>query len=146
MKIPHLLTALALTLAPALAGPGHGATPTGPTGGRLLTTMKPAVEFLVLPDRRVRLTFVDEAVVSPGDRIATVTTGERSAPVRLTFQAEGESLVSENPLPDGKAFPVILQIQSLPGEKPALAKFQLDLSICGGCKKPEYVCSCEHTH
>lgn len=117
-----------------------------PSSSKANQRLRVSAAFLVLPDRRVRLTFVDGAVVSPGDRIATVTTGERSAPVRLTFKAEGESLVSENPLPDGKAFPVILQIQSLPGEKPALAKFQLDLSICGGCKKPEYVCSCEHTH
>lgn len=142
----HLLTLLAV-LATALTV--HAADKkAGPNGGRLLTNVQPAAEFLVTSDRKVKITFVgaDGKIVAPAEQVVTVTTGERSAPVKLTFAKSGEALLSEQPLPAGDDLPAVVQIKATPDGKPVVEKFHLNLAVCPGCKLAEYACTCDHAH
>jgi hypothetical protein len=118
----------------------------GPNGGRVLTSVEPAVEFLVTDDRRVRLTFLDSALkpIPAAAQSATIIAGDRSAPVRLAFAKDGDSLLSDGTLPEGDDYPTVLQIKVDESAAPVLEKFNLDLSDCPSCDYLEYACICDH--
>jgi len=118
----------------------------GHNGGRLVTTVKPHVEFFLKKDRTVQITFLDEsgAIVSPAEQTVSVIGGDRSAPTTLKFKQEGNVLVSEQALPEGKNLPIILQIKVTPESKTIRERFYLNLSECSGCGYAEYACTCGH--
>jgi hypothetical protein len=143
----HLLATLVAVLATAF--PLHAAErKAGPNGGRLLTNVQPNAEFLVTASRKVKITFIgaDGKIVAPAEQVVTVTTGERSAPVKLSFVKNGDALISEQALPAGEDLPAVVQIKTTPDAKAAVEKFHLNLAICSGCKLAEYACTCDHAH
>lgn len=148
MKTPTilpLLTAACLVLA-GLPLTAHEKIEAGPRGGRMLSNSQPPAEFLVTADRKVEIRFVgaDGKVVPPAEQVVTVTTGERSAPVTLTFTKTGDTLVSDRALPDGDMLPAVVQIRPRPGAKAAVSKFTVNLAVCPGCQRAEYACTCDH--
>lgn len=148
MNTLHRLLALASLALAAFATPAtaHEAVTPGPNGGRLLTNVEPRAEFFVTPERKVQITFVDKAgkAIAPAAQVVTVTAGERSAPVTLTFTKTGDTLLSTATLPAGNDFPTVVQIKPTPESKAAVTRFNLNLSVCGECKNPEYACTCAH--
>ena len=132
------------------AGPNHSHEKKvpGPNGGRILTSIEPHAEFLVTADRKVQITFVDDdgKTIAPAEQVVTVTTGERSAPVKMTFAKTDTAFLSEQAVPEGNNFPVVVQIKTSPDVKAIVEKFTLNLSICPDCKYAEYACICSHTH
>ena len=132
------------------AGPNHSHEKKvpGPNGGRILTSIEPHAEFLVTADRKVQITFVDDdgKTIAPAEQVVTVTTGERSAPVKMTFAKTDTAFLSEQAVPEGNNFPVVVQIKTSPDAKAIVEKFTLNLSICPDCKYAEYACICSHTH
>lgn len=137
------LTALAITVTVASA---HEKITAGPNRGRLLTVVKPAAEFFVTAERKVQITFVgqDGKPVAPADQVVTVTAGDRSAPTKLTFTKTGDVLLSDTTLPAGNGFPTVVQIKLTADAKPIYARFNLDTTVCSGCKNAEYACTCGH--
>lgn len=156
MKQSVLTSLLVLILAcavPVSAGPGHAhghthaAKITGPNKGRILTELEPHAELFVTTERRVRLTFVDDSgkpVSVPANFSAKLITGERSAPVTLNFAADGDTLLSTAPLPEGQNLPVIVRAKPDAAAETVTIRFQLNLAQCGECDRPEYACSCGH--
>ncbi len=151
MKIHQILAlaaALVFTLQSGEAGPNHShkKKEAGPNGGRLVTSIKPHAEFFLTPERKVQITFVGEdgKAVAPEEQVVVVTTGQRSAPVKMTFAKMGETLLSEQVVPDGESLPVVVQIKSTPDAKAVVEKFNLNLSVCPGCSLAEYACTCDH--
>jgi hypothetical protein len=138
-----LTVASALTLNVATA---HEKNVAGPNGGRLITEVEPRAEFFVTAEGKVQITFIGEdgKAVAPAGQIVIVTAGERSAPTRLTFNQVGGVLLSEGTLPKGNSFPAVVQIKATPEAKAVAARFNVNLSICSGCSKPEYACTCGH--
>jgi hypothetical protein len=132
------------------AGPNHSheKKEAGPNGGRILTAIEPHAELLVTADRKVQITFVDDKgkAIAPAEQVVTVTTGERSAPLKMTFTKTETTLLSEQTVPEGNNFPVVVQIKTSPDAKPIVEKFTLNLSTCPDCKYAEYACICSHTH
>ena len=133
----------------AIAGPGHShgeKTVAGPNGGRLITSVDPHAEFLVTPDRKVKISFVgiDGKVIPAGEQVVTLTTGDRSAPVQLTFAKKGDVLVSDAAIPEGNMLPTVIQIKASPDAKAEIVKFNLNMANCSGCQKAEYACTCAH--
>jgi len=126
----------------------HDQQVAGPNGGRLLTAVEPHAEFLVTAERKVQITFLSDDLkpIAPSGQIVTVTTGERSAPVKMTFTRINDALVSEQSIPEGKTFPAVVQIKTSPDAKTAVQKFTLNLANCPDCKLAEYACVCPHTH
>jgi hypothetical protein len=118
----------------------------GPTGGRLITTVEPHVEFLVNKDKKIEIRFVDETnkVVAPGTQEISVTLGERAAPTKLTFTKEGDHLISDKVIPAGNDYPTVVQIKAKAGDKAVNEKFNLNLDKCPTCKFQEYNCTCDH--
>ena len=118
----------------------------GPNGGRILTKVEPRAEFFVTPDRKIQITFLDQAgkVVAPAGQVVTVTAGERMSPTTLTFTKSGNKLISNATLPKGDELPAVVQIKSSPSAKAVTEKFNVDLSKCGECKLAEYACICAH--
>lgn len=143
--LKKLLLSLAATAA-LLTAVAHEKKEAGPNGGRLLTSVTPHVEFLVLPDRKVQLTFVDadgEAIALAGQS-ATVVTGDRSAPTTLNFQRNGDVLVSDKPLPEGRSLPTIVRLKPAPEAKEVIERFNVNLAGCPECQHAEYACICGH--
>lgn len=152
MKTKHLLP-LAIAILTSLAvhagtDHSHEKKVAGPNGGRLLTSIEPHAEFLLTADRKVQITFVDDALktIAPGAQVVTVTTGMRSAPVKMSFARTGDTLISEQTVPEGNNFPVVVQVKTTPEAKTIVEKFTLNLSNCPDCKLAEYACICAHAH
>lgn len=143
-----LLTSMTLQAADDGHGHSHAKKEAGPNGGRLITTIEPHAEFYLMPDRKVQITFVgnEGKAIAPAEQVVNVTTGERSAPVKMTFAKVGEVLLSEQSVPEGNNFPVVVQIKATPDAKTVVERFTLNLSNCPECKMAEYACVCDHKH
>lgn len=118
----------------------------GPNGGRLLTSIEPHAEFFVKPDRTVQIAFVDDDnnVVAVGQQAVKIFAGDRSAITTLNFASKDGVLVSDQPLPAGDDFPLVVQITMTPGDAAVTEKFTMDFSSCPTCKYLEYACICDH--
>ena len=46
-----------------------------------------------------------------------------------------------NQLP-GDGYNIVVQLKQTPEAKPQIFRFTYDASICGGCKRAEYACTC----
>jgi hypothetical protein len=127
---------------------GHEHAKAGPTGGKLITEVEPHAEFFVNKDQKIEIRFVDDdnKVVAPGEQTVTVTLGDRKSPTKLTFTKDGDKLVSDQAIPEGKKLPTVVQIKAKKGAKSVTEKFNLDLSTCSECKHAEYACTCDHHH
>lgn len=124
----------------------HGELTPGPNGGRLVTSVTPNFEFLILDDRKVQLTFVDENAkpIDVVDAAVSLTGGDRQNPTELSFAVENNALVSSGSLPEGDLFDVILSVQIPPSTEPVLERIKADFSICSECQLVEYACICGH--
>ncbi len=117
-----------------------------PNGGRIIDTVTPNAEFFVTPEKKVEVRFLDDAgkVIAPAAQVVTVTMGDRSAPTKLAFTKDGDKLVSDKTIPEGKDLPVVVQIKATPDAKSVTEKFNLNLAKCPTCSNAEYACTCEH--
>jgi len=118
----------------------------GPNGGRLITSVEPAVEFIVKDDRTVEIQLLDENrnEVTPTDQVITLIGGERTSPTTLAFAKKGNRLVSDKPIPEGTSVPVVLQIVASANAPVVREKFNVNLSECPTCDYQEYACVCGH--
>lgn len=137
-----------IALVTAIAGAaiaGAGAIK-APNGGRVIESVEPHAEFLVSPERKLEIRFLDHdgKVVAPAAQVVTVVMGERSNPTKLAFTKDGDKLVSDQAIPDGKNLPVVLQIRASAADKAVTSKFNLNLATCPECKHGEYACACDH--
>lgn len=117
-----------------------------PNGGRIIDAVEPHAEFLVTKDKKVEVRFLDDAgkVVAPAAQTVTVTMGDRAAPTKLAFTKDGDKLVSDKVIPEGKELPVVVQIKVTPEAKSVTEKFNLNLADCPTCEHAEYACTCAH--
>lgn len=143
MKTKSILTLLAaLTVATLQANDKKA----GPNGGRVISSVEPNAEFLVLEDRRVQLTFLDDTMtpIPVADQTAKVIAGDRSNPTELSFTQTDDALVSDAPLPEGNAVPTVLQITPTADAAMVTERITVNLANCPGCSHPEYACTCDH--
>lgn len=139
-----LATVASLAATPAFADEGRKVA--GPNGGRILQSVTPHVEFYVNAERKVQFTFLDASnrAIAPAAQSVTVTTGSRSAPLVLKFSRQGDILVADAPLPEGRNFPAVIELKASPEAEAVIEKFNLNLATCGECKHHEYACICGH--
>jgi hypothetical protein len=142
--IPSLILAVLVTL-PVCAAPGHKHA-AGPNGGRILETTPFHTEFFVQPDRRIRLTFLDEAMkpAAAGAQEAKAIAEAKTGKVSLEFEKNGDALVSKTALPEGDGYRIVVQIKPESGAKPQNFRVDYLTHVCGGCKLAEYACICDH--
>jgi len=126
--------------------PDGGKSEGGPNGGRLITSVDPAIEFIVEDDRSIRILFLDAErnIVSPSTQAISLVGGERTNPTTLAFLPNGNGLLSDKPVPEGTMVPVVLQIKPSPSADTVREKFNVNLSECPTCDYQEYACVCGH--
>ncbi len=126
----------------------HDEKMVGPNGGRVVTSTEPHFEFLVLEDRKLKITFLSEEgeAVAPGKATITAVGGERSKPTKFAFAEADGALVSDAALPEGEQIPIVLQVKLTPDAKTVTEKFTVNLAKCPTCEYKEYACICDHDH
>lgn len=124
----------------------HAKKIAGPNGGRILTGTEPHAEFFVMPDRRVKVTFIDPdgKAITPGVEVISAVSGKTPATVPMEFLKEGDAFVSDKPLPEGEAVPIVLQIKIAPDADNVTEEFDVALSECAECTHLTYACTCGH--
>jgi hypothetical protein len=117
-----------------------------PKGGRVLDKTKPHAEVVVEKDRSVTINFYNEELkpVAAAAQSASVIANAKSGKTTLEFEKKGDSLVSKTKLPEGEGYNLVVQFKQTADAKPRNFRFKLDLSTCGGCKRHEYACICDH--
>jgi hypothetical protein len=117
-----------------------------PKGGRVLDKTEPPAELVVEKDRTVTINFYSKELkpVPATTQTVTVIAEAKSGKTTLQFEKKGDSLVSTGKLPEGDGYNVVVQFRQTPEAKPQNLRFKMDLSICGGCKRAEYGCTCDH--
>jgi hypothetical protein len=149
------ITLLASTLVYAekvTAGPKEGRlfsaekVTAGPKGGRLLELEGAFAEFLVEKDRTAMVAFYDTNLksVAATNQSVTVIAETKEGKKKIEFEKKGDSLVSKIPLPDGNGYNVVLQLKTSSDAKVKNFRIPLNTEMCGGCKHPEYACTCEN--
>ena len=110
--------------------------------GRALEAPGVRADFVIQPDRKAAVTFVDEAgkPAVRGDRTVNIKVDGKD--VALEPRADG--FITKEPLPAKEPVPIIIQIRAKADGKPANFRVMLDTSLCGECKRPEYGCACAH--
>ncbi|MBI5689295.1 MAG: hypothetical protein HZC55_04305 [Verrucomicrobia bacterium] len=119
----------------------------GPRGGRLLESSPLAAEFLVTPERRIEITFLDSQrqPVAPGTRVVAVTAEPKSGRTPLALTRTATGFVSTAALPSpGETYRVVVQIRENAEARPQNFRIDLNLAPCGECKLAEYACTCTH--
>ncbi|HEY5953310.1 MAG TPA: hypothetical protein VIT18_03040 [Terrimicrobiaceae bacterium] len=116
----------------------------GPKGGKVLETDPLHAEFFVQPDRKVSVTFYDQAMkpVAPGEQVVKVIAEAPSGKTTLDFEKSGDALVSKTALPEGDDYRVVLQIRQTADGKPQNFRIDYSTETCSDCKRPEYACVC----
>ena len=138
----HILTVLALAVAPALA---DAKVKAGPRHGRILELDGVNAEFFVEKDRTISIAFYN-AAGKQQPAVAQVVTATAEAPgakTKLEFEKKGDLLVSKAPLPAGEGYQVVVQAKTTADAKPKNFRIKLELHECGKCHNPEYACICD---
>jgi len=117
-----------------------------PKGGRVLDKTSPNAEVVIEKDRGVTINFYTDDLKPVAATTQTVTfiASAKSGKATLEFEKKGDSLVSKSKLPEGDGYNVVVQFRQTADAKPQNFRFKLDLTNCGGCKRAEYGCTCDH--
>lgn len=141
------LIAIASILSPAVAaddGHGHDKVVPGPNGGRVIEVEGGHAEFFVQPDKKARVTILDEEkkAVAPAEQKVTLVAEAPAGKTKLDFKVVDGAFVSDAALPEGNGYRLVLQIRANPEAKPQNTRIDYNMSICAECKHPEYACTC----
>ena len=115
---------------------------TEPRPGRALEAPGVRADFLIQPDRKATVTFVDEAgkPVARGDRTVTVKVDGKD----VALEAQANGFITKEPLQAKEPAPIVVQVRAKADAKPANFRITLNTAICAECKRPEYGCICDH--
>lgn len=143
-RLPALAAALCAGLLAATAA--EPKVEAGPKGGRLLEKTSPRAEFFVEKDHSVTIAFYDDKLqpVPAAGQAVTVIADVKGTKTKLEFEKKGDVLVSRTKLPEGDGYNLVVQFKQTAEAKPQNFRFAFDNHLCGGCKRAEYACTCDH--
>jgi hypothetical protein len=138
----HILTILGSLMLSVLAM-AHGGIELGPNGGRILEFSKNESMHgeVVSKDNHFLIALLDKDMkpVSLVEQELTATSGDRSKPEKLAVEKKDNKFI----VPAVKSGEwVIFQFKDNPKAKAITARLQYDLTVCNGCKEPEWICKC----
>jgi len=121
----------------------HGDVELGPNGGRILEFSKNESMHgeVVVKDGNFHIALLDKGLlpVVLGEQELTATSGDRAKPEKLVVEKKAGEFV----VPAVKAGEwVVFQFRESAKAKPVTARMQYDLTVCGGCKEPHWICKC----
>lgn len=148
------LGALALAATATLVQADEKKIVPGPKGGKLLENASPRAEFLLLPDRKVAITFYGEDLkpVPATAQAVVVYADVKPTRVKLEFENKDGVLTSKTPMPPDDGYGVVVQIKPTADAKAQTFKIKFHEELCPTCKRAEYACTCpedkhdEHDH
>lgn len=113
-----------------------------PRPGRALEAGDVRADFLIQPDRRATVTFVDEAgkPVARGDRAVTVKVDGKD----IAMEPQPNGFITKEPLQAKEPAQIVVRVRAKADAKPTNFRITLNTSPCGECKRPEYGCTCGH--
>lgn len=118
----------------------------GPKGGKLLVKGDVRAEFFVNNDRRIEISFYDEnlTAVPVGEQTVSILVSSSEGRSVLELDQTDSGFTSKEPLPEGDGHQIVVRIKQTPDSK--FANFRVDYisSVCGGCDRVEYACTCDH--
>ena len=117
----------------------------GPNGGRLLDLSKDKSvlgEVTVKGDKfHVALFDKDKKPMKVEQQSLTATGGTREKPEKLSVEKSATGFTIPL-IPAGQW--LIVQYKDTPDAKAVTARLHYDMSTCGECKKPEWLCACHN--
>lgn len=118
------------------------AKPAAARPGRLLEAPGIRADFLIRPDRKATVSFVDAAgkPVLRGEYTVILKVDGKD----VALEPEPNGFITKEPLTAKEPAPIIVQLRAAADAKPANFRLTLDTSLCGECKRPEYGCTCVH--
>lgn len=146
MKLKSLLLAVA-TLSCVASLPAAEKIVGGPKGGRLLDSEPQKAEFFMTKDRKAEITFYDAALkpVAPSTQVVVITAEPKSGRTAVELEKTATGFISKTALPAAsEPYRVVVQVRAKPDAAPKNFRVDLDLAMCGECKRAEYACTCAH--
>ena len=119
----------------------------GPKGGRLLETEPQKAEFFVTKDRKAEIIFYDAALkpVAPAAQVVSITAEPKSGRAKVELEKTATGFMSKTPLPaSNEPYRVVVQVREKPDASPKNFRVDLNLDMCGECKRGEYASTCAH--
>ena len=110
--------------------------------GRRLEAPGLRAQFVIQPDRKASVSFVDEAG-------KPVTRGERTVILKVdgkdvAMEPQLNGFITKDPLQPKEPAPIVVQIRASAVAKPTNFRLTLNTALCGECKRQEYGCTCAH--
>jgi hypothetical protein len=110
--------------------------------GRRLEAPGLSAQFVIQPDRKAAVSFVDEVgkPVPRGDRIVVVKVDGKD----VILEPQPNGFITKDPLQAKEPAPIVVQIRASAVAKPTNFRLTLNTALCGECKRQEYGCTCAH--
>jgi hypothetical protein len=110
--------------------------------GRRLEASGLVAQFVIQPDRKAMVTFLDAAgkPAARGDCTAFVKVDGKD----VALESQPNGFVTKEPLQAKEPAPIVVQIRASAVAKPTNFRLTLNTSLCGECKRQEYGCTCAH--
>ena len=121
----------------------HSNVELGPHGGRILEFSKNESMHgeVVFKDNHLHIALLDKDMkpVAIAEQELTATSGDRARPEKLPVEKKDGAFV----VPAVKSGDwLVFQFRENAKAKPVTARLQYDLTPCGTCKEPEWLCKC----
>jgi len=106
--------------------------------GRRLEAPGLSAQFVIQPDRKAIVSFVDLVgkPVARGERAVTLKVDGKD----VAMEPQLNGFITKDPLPA----PIVVQIRASAVAKPTNFRLTLNTALCGECKRQEYGCTCAH--
>ena len=117
----------------------------GPKGGRLLEIGSQKAEFFVTKDRKAEVTFYDAGLkpAALGAQVVAITAEPKSGRKAVELEKTANGYISKTALPESaEPYRVVVQLREKADASPKNYRIDLDLAVCGDCKRGEYACTC----
>jgi hypothetical protein len=142
MKTTLLTLAAGLLLAARAVA--HGEIDLGPHGGRLLEfseneTLHGEVT-LTNGTFHVRLLDKELKPVALQEQALAVAGGDRQRPEKPVVTRQGDLFTF--PAPKGDSYLLVLRFKATPQARAVTARLEFDATVCGECRKQEWLCAC----
>ena len=110
--------------------------------GRRLEAPGLSAQFVIQPDRKASVSFVDEAgkPVARGERTVIVKVDGKD----VVLEPQPNGFITKEPLQAKEPAAIVVQVRAAADAKPTNFRLTLNTALCGECKRQEYGCTCAH--
>ena len=110
--------------------------------GRRLEAPGLSAQFVIQPDRKAAVSFVDLVgkPVARGERTVTLKVDGKD----VVLEPQPNGFITKEPLQAKEPAAIVVQVRAAADAKPTNFRLTLNTALCGECKRQEYGCTCAH--